>query len=141
MLRKFQLLFISSCVFLSAGVVSCNKDEKQPTVSSRVVGKWKKVRYATDDNANNVLDDWEMRNVVPDVENKLDFKSDNTGIEYTTNSPDLPFTWSVNAELTMTFTYKNSDPIMYKITHINTGSLEMTTRTKNGLAGYYYQRN
>lgn len=141
MLRKFNVLLLISCLFVSAGVVSCNKDEKQPTVSSRMVGKWKKVRFATDDNANNVLDDWEIRNADPDIVNKLEFKSDNTGIEYTTSSPDLPFTWSLNAELTMTFTYRNSDPIMYKITRINTGKLEMTTKTKNGLVGYYYERN
>lgn len=141
MLRKICISSFIACLFVSMGLVSCTKQEKQPTTTSRIIGNWKKVQYATDDNGNGVLDEWEVRNVSAGLVNKLEFKKDSTGIEYTTNSPDLPFTWVVSSELTMVFTYNNSEPIVYKITRINSSVLNLTTKTKNGLAGYYYERN
>lgn len=140
MMRKVHVAVILICLFLSVGVVSCKKNDKQPTIASRIYGKWKKVQFSTDDNANGVLDDWEIHDAPANITNTLEFKKDSTGVELTTNSPDLPFTWSVTAELTMTFSYNSSDTIVYKITRINSSSLHLSTKTKNGLVGYYYKR-
>jgi hypothetical protein len=140
MAHKLPVLSLIFCLILSSGVISCKKDETQPTLSSKVTGKWKQVRYATDDNANGVLDDWEVHEVVTDITNILDFKNDGTGVEYTTGNPDLPFGWGLTSELSLAFSYKSSDTILYKITRVNSANLHLTTRTKNGLAGYYYDK-
>lgn len=124
---------------LVAGGSSCNKNEPS-TVSEKIAGKWLKVKYATDDNANGVLDDWEIRDVEGGVSNTLEFRADSTGTEYTTGSPDLRFYWAITAEQSMTFAYKNSDTIVCKIVRINSGEFYLTTKGKKGLLGYYYNR-
>jgi hypothetical protein len=133
------LIPIIIAVGFVAGVSSCSKDET-PTLAMRITGKWLKVRYATDDNANGVLDDWEIRNVEGGARNVMEFKADSTGIEYTTGSPDLPFYWALTAEQSMLFSYKNSDTILCRITRINSVDLFITTTGKNGVLGYYYNR-
>lgn len=140
MTRNIPVIALAACVLLSVGFVSCHKNEKQPVLSARMVGKWKKVRYATDDNANNVIDDWEIHDVDPAIINILYFLEDSTGTEYTTNSPDLGFHWFITAEQSLSFAYTNAESTIFKITRINSANLEMTTKAKNGLIGYYYDR-
>jgi hypothetical protein len=124
---------------LVVGVSSCKKEDP-PTTATRIAGKWLKVRYATDDNANGVLDEWEIRDVEGGVSNIMDFRGDSTGTEYTTGSPDLTFFWAINAEQSMIFAYKNSDTLLFKITRLNSSELFITTTGKKGLLGYYYNR-
>ena len=140
MTRNITVIALAACLALSAGIISCHKNEKQPLLASRIPGKWVKVRYATDDNANSVLDEWEVHNVDAATTNTLQFKSDSTGVESATGSPDLSFTWFITAEQSLSFAYNNSETTIFKITHINSGKLELTTKTKNGLVGYYYDR-
>ncbi|GAA4460031.1 hypothetical protein GCM10023093_02020 [Nemorincola caseinilytica] len=140
MIRNIPVFALAACFFLSTGIISCTKDEKQPLLSTRLAGKWKKVRYATDDNVNGLLDEWETHPVDSATSNILEFKQDSTGVEYTTNSPELLFSWYITSEQTLSFAYKNSETTIFKIARINSANLELTTRTKNGLVGYYYDR-
>ncbi len=138
MTRKILIPVLFSSI-LVGGASSCKKEDP-PTLSMRITGKWLKVRYATDDNANGVLDEWEIRDVAGGTSNTLDFRADSTGTEYTTGSPDLSFFWAINAEQSMIFAYKNSDTLLFKITRINSSELFITTTGKKGLLGYYYNR-
>jgi hypothetical protein len=84
------------------------------------------------------LDSWEFRNANAAVVNTLEFKKDSTGMETSTGSPDLPFTWYINAEQTLTIEYNTGDAFFYKITRLDVGKLQITAKTQIGLAGYYY---
>ncbi len=137
-----QTRFLSCILFLCifTAISSCSKTETQPSMASKLYGKWKKVQYATDDNANGQLDEWELHNTDEAITNVLEFRKDSTGTEYTTGSPDLPFSWIITSELTMAFSYHGSEAIQFRITRVNSGVLHITTRTDKGLAGYYYQK-
>ena len=138
MTRRILIPLVVSCMLV--GAASSCKKEDPPTTAMRITGKWLKVRYATDDNANGVLDDWEIRNVEDGISNTMEFRADSTGTEYTTGSPDLPFYWAITAEQSMTFAYKNSDTLLCKITRLNSSEFYITTKGKKGLLGYYYNR-
>ncbi len=138
MMKKASVFFFVGCIALSIGWVSCKKEEKLNTPSSRLLGKWKKVRYATDDNANGVLDEWEMRPVEPGITNVIEFKKDSSGIERTTFSPDLDFRWFIGGDVSLMTIYSTGDTIAYKVVLVTSANLHISTKTKNGLAGYYY---
>ena len=140
MTTKTVILLFSACIFMASAASSCRKDEKQPTISSKIVGKWTKTRYATDDNANGKIDDWEQRDVAPGVTSVIEFKSDNTGGEYTTNTQDLPFTWQMNGEQSLMLIYSTGDTIVHKIALVNSKNLYLTYRSKIGLAEYFYNK-
>ncbi len=133
--RPYQSFLLMLMVALLAG--SCTKAPLGPS-SVRILGKWKKVKFATDDNSNGTLDSWEFRNANASVINTLDFKKDSTGIESSTGSPDLPFTWYINAEQNLKIEYNTGDAFFYKITRLDGGKLHITAKTQIGLAGYYY---
>jgi hypothetical protein len=138
MTQNFKIYLLLSCLFLSTGIVSCHKTETLSTPSSKLVGKWKQVRYATDDNANGQIDDWEIKAVDKSATNSIEFKKDSTGIESGTFSPDLPFSWMITGELSLMTIYNTGDTFLYKVTLVNAAHLYLTTKTKFGLAGYYY---
>lgn len=138
MIKKASIFFLSGCIALSMGWVSCKKEEKVATPFSRVIGKWKKVRFATDDNANGVLDEWEVRPVQAGITNVMEFKKDSTGVERTTFSPDLPFHWFIGGDVSLMTIYDTGDSIAYKVVLVSSANLHLSTKTKNGLVGYYY---
>ncbi len=133
--RPYRIMLLMLMVALFGG--SCTKAPiGSPSV--RILGKWKKVKFATDDNANGLLDSWEFRNANSAVVNTLDFNKDSTGLETSTGSPDLPFTWYINAEQTLKIEYNTGDAFFYKIIRLDGGKLQITAKTQIGLAGYYY---
>lgn len=140
MTTKSIISLSAACILLASGLNSCRKTEKLSTLASKLVGKWTKVRYATDDNANGQIEDSEQRNVPPGITNVLEFKSDNTGGEYATNSPDLPFSWQMNGEQSLMLIYATGDTIVHKIALVNSGNLNLTYRSKIGLAEYFYNK-
>lgn len=107
---------------------------------SRLVGKWVKVKSATDDNNNGQIDSWEQQAVATGKKNVLEFKQDNTGGEYTEGTPDLTFTWMINGEQSLMMIYSTGDTIVSKIAQVNSGNLALTSKAKFGLVGYYYTR-
>jgi len=140
MTTRSLISLLVACILLVPGFTSCRKTEKSPTFASKLVGKWTKVRYATDDNANGQIEESEQRNVPAGITSVLEFKKDNSGGEYTTNSPGLPFTWQINGEQSLMLIYGTGDTIVHKIALVNSGSLNLTYRSKIGLAEYFYNK-
>lgn len=140
MTKKSFISFFVACIVLASVVNACRKTESSPTVSLKLVGKWTKVRYATDDNANAQIEQSEQRYVPNGITSVLEFKNDNTGGEYTSNSPDLPFSWQINGEQALMLVYATGDTIVHKIALVNSKNLNLTYRSKIGLAEYYYNR-
>lgn len=135
-----SLIWLFAACAVAVGISSCKKTERQPTISSKIAGKWNKVRYATDDNGNNQLDSWEQHEVAAGNDNQLEFKNDNTGIEHDAHTQDLSFTWMLNGEQSLMMIYSTGDTVVSKITLLNSANLNLTSRGKFGLVGYYYDR-
>ncbi|MBX2905568.1 MAG: hypothetical protein KF744_05985 [Taibaiella sp.] len=140
MTAKFFISVASACMFTLMAASSCRKSDNSSSSGSKLVGKWTKVRYATDDNANGKIDDWEQREVIGGITNVLEFKNDNTGGEYASNTQDLPFTWQINGEQSLMLIYSTGDTIVHKIALVNSKNLNLTYRSKIGLAEYYYTK-
>lgn len=140
MIKIIKIVFILCSLLLAASAImmSCNKKETIGSPSSRLIGKWKKVRYATDDNANGQIDDWEIQAVDAGITNIMEFKKDSTGIESATFAVDQAFTWLITGEKSLVTVYNSGDSILYKLVLISQSNLHITTKTKLGLAGYYY---
>ena len=140
MVKKATGIFLLCCIALSMGWLSCKKKEEPATQYTRMLGKWKKVRYATDDNANGALDEWEMRELPDGLSNTLEFKKDSTGTESATFSPDLKFRWFIGGDVGLLTVYNTGDSVGYKVVLLTSANLHLTTKTKLGLAGYYYDK-
>ncbi len=138
MTKRIQLSFLMSCIFLSAGWVSCNKNDSPSTPYTKIIGKWKKVSEATDDNANGVLDQWEVHPLAAGKTGSIEFKKDSTGTEFNNLTQDLPFRWMLTGEMSLVISYATGDTFLYKIAAVNSAHLQLTTKSKFGLAAYYY---
>lgn len=132
------LLFV---IALSVGFGSCAKKESPQTPFTRLLGKWKRVKLATDDNNNGQIEDREIFPDLSNIVNTIEFKKDSTGVEKTTFSPDLEFHWQITGEGSVTLTYTANYSITYRIVSVTSHDLNLTTRTNTGLAGYYYESN
>ena len=130
----FFTLFIATIVL----VVSSCKRQAPDTPFSRIIGKWKKTKYATDDNRNGVIDQQEIFLVESGVKNELLFKQDSTGMETTNSAPALTFKWRIVSGASVLIQYSANDTVEYSITNISSVDLTLTTNTKLGLAWYYY---
>ncbi len=140
MIRKTFFPLIVCCIVLSAAWLSCSKDKGPTTASGKLIGKWNKVQYATDDNANSIIDQWELHDLEPGRISTLEFRKDSTGLETGSSSPELPFRWFLTGELTLLTIYNTGDTVLYKIGAISNSQLQLTTKGKFGLAGYYYEK-
>jgi len=131
------MFVVASC---SMGLSSCARKEGPNTPFTKLVGTWKKVQFATDDNNNGQIDAWEISAVQPNITNTIEFRKDNTGVEKTSFSPDLDFKWSVVGDVSVLLTYNANDTLLYRLVSVTSSTLEMTTRGNISLAGYYYDR-
>ncbi len=140
MIKKSHFILLTACMLTVAMLSACRKDDGPGTPFSKITGKWKKAQYATDDNANGILDDWEIHDVDNTITNTLEFKKDSTGIESTTSAPELYFNWRVGGDVSLIMEYGASDTVNYQVKEVNASRLNLVTDTKFGLAGYYYRR-
>jgi len=140
MYKRIPLLSALPVIAICIGLSSCAKKETPDTPSSRLVGTWKKVQFATDDNNNGTIDKWEIFGVQPNITNTIEFNKDNTGVEKTTFSPDLGFRWQIVGDLSVRISYDANDTVTYNIASVNSSSLNLTTRTTFSLVGYYYDK-
>jgi hypothetical protein len=135
-----MLSFTTICLFM----MSCAKKQSPSTPFTRIIGKWKKTKYATDDNNNGIIDPGEISSVAPGVDNELYFKNDETGMETSVinKEPSTPlvFNWYILADDSLRIAYKANDTITYNIVSISSIDLTLTTNTKQGLAWYYYRK-
>ena len=137
-MKRLTILLLALFVAAATvGLYSCKKQGLE-TPFTRMFGKWKKVKYATDDNRNGVIDPKEIMVVESSVKNELLFKPDSTGVESSTSSPDLSFKWKIYDGTSVLIQYSANDTITYSISNISSVDLTLTTMTKLGLAWYYY---
>jgi hypothetical protein len=126
-------------LFLTGGLFSCKDKSGADTPFERVQGKWKKIKYATDDNGNQQIDPFEIRELEGGVNNELVFNKDSTGYETSNFAPLLNFTWNIVGDSI----YRHGTghlSITYHMEAVNSYNLTLTTNTNLGLAWYMYQK-
>ena len=133
------------CVVLVLSVVwcsvfSCNKGNNDTSPKARIVGRWEKVGFGTDDNSNGSIDQWEKNTETTTITNILEFKKDSTGIEYTTQAPDLGVSWYFGGDVSLYTIYNTGDTFTYKVILLSGSDLHITTISKLGLSAYYYKK-
>lgn len=131
------LLFLSLVCF---SVFSCNKGNNDTSPKARILGRWEKVGFATDDNSNGIIDQWERNSANTTITNILEFKKDSTGVEYTTQAPDLGFSWYFGGDVSLYTIYNTGDTFTYKVLLLSGSDLHITTISKLGLSAYYYKK-
>lgn len=139
MKRVVSILTLFAVTAFAAGLGSCAKTQKADTLEGRIPGKWKKMKYATDDNISGTIDSWEIHPVEAGVDNVFTVNSDHTGVELTNNFT-LNFTWTLAGDVLTCFK-TGHDTTAYRVTGVSTEYLILTTDTKLGLAWYYYGKS
>lgn len=141
MTRSSSVIFIL-LLCLALGVDSCKKQGLE-TPSTRIRGKWKLVKTATDDNNNGSIEDIEIIDVPKTLEDVITFEKDNTGVENTTangvKSLPLKFDWSIVGD-SVEITYDYHETMRYYLVSVSSGSLTLQTNTQFGLAWYNYNK-
>jgi hypothetical protein len=139
-MKKVNVIILSSALMLAYALLpACNKRQGADTPFARVIGKWKKVQYATDDNGSGKIESYEIHDVESSVNNVLVFSADNTGYETNDFAPTLNFTWNIAGDSI----YRNGSghlSITYFLAAVNSYNLTLTTNTNLGLAWYNYQK-
>lgn len=125
-------------------ITSCAKKESPDTPANRILGKWKLVKTATDDNGNGQIDDVEIHPVPAIVDNEKVFNKDGTGVETNvyngvTTLP-LNFSWKIVGKDSVWVGYVANDTITYYLSTVSSANLTLTTNTQFGLAWYYYDK-
>lgn len=133
------ILILLFAVFLGTGLFSCKKRQGADTPFERVQGKWKKIKYATDDNGSQKIEPFEIREVEGGVNNVLVFNGDSTGYETNDFVPQLDFTWTIVGD-SIRRMGSGHLTINYRVEAVNSYNLTLTTNTNLGLAWYMYEK-
>jgi len=134
------LLIISMFLFST----SCTKNQVQ-TLSSNLLGNWRKTAYATDDNGAGFITPSEIYPQSPEIVEILSLEKDGTGFDSTivngnlSTKTVLPLHWSVYGD-SLTIAYDAHDTNTYYVENVNSKNLALYKPTVNGLAAYYYNR-
>lgn len=143
-MKKILAIFsISYGLLLLAGFASCRKEESLPTPSERLQGKWKKVRYATDDNNNGKIEDLEIHNSPEAEAYFINFNADATGIvntNFNNVETELGFVWYIKDGDSVHLDYNANYSISYYLSSISSYDLKLISNGPLGLAAYYYKR-
>ncbi|MES2703867.1 MAG: lipocalin family protein [Bacteroidota bacterium] len=138
-MQKINVIPVLLVLTLAVIGGSCSRKEGVDTPFTRIVGKWKKVNYATDDNGNGAIDPYEIHEVENGVNNTIAFNADSTGYETNDFTPQLNFTWRV-VEDSIYRTGSGHLSIVYHLAAVNSNNLTLTTNTNLGLAWYMYEK-
>lgn len=137
---RVSFSILSALLVISIGLSSCAKKEKPDTLFTRLIGTWKQVKQATDDNNNGTIDDWEITPLDPNLTNTMEFGKDSTGIDKKTYSLDLKFQWHILGESSIQLNYEANDTVIYRVVNASSNQLTLTTRLPQGLVGLYFER-
>jgi hypothetical protein len=145
-MKKYtSILLLPVMAMMIAGLGACAKKKEPDTTAGKIIGKWKKIQYATDDNQNGIIDAEEITNQPSSIDDELFFASSQTGNETTTINKNksevtvLEFDWSVS-ENKLWIGYRANDTVTYSVVNINASNLIITTNTSRGLAWYSYAK-
>ena len=139
---KLTAKHIFSVLLLLSFAVSCKKDTPQ-TQSSRLLGKWMEVQYATDDNNNGIIDPSEIHNVAKGYTAYMIFNKDSSGLETVkTNdsTQQLPFTWEYLEGDSLQWNGIGHDSLIYAITNISEIAMTLELGTNYGYVWYFYNK-
>ena len=130
MKRSAAYFFILITLLLPiSGLDSCKKTAVDNSFT-RLVGKWKEIQTATDDNGNGVIDAEEVHNAPPGYNDILHFNADSLGTETITSNGDteplLNFRWKLNYSDSVNLAYTAHDTITYYINELNASTLILT---------------
>ena len=144
MKNKTAILLALFLLVLSSGVISCTKKQAADTPFTRMIGKWKKVQYATDDNNNGIIDPGEIHNVPTGYDDELLFTNEANGVETTvTNgvaSTPLDYDWKIVGSDSLWVAYRANDTLLYYIAGVSSHNLQLNINTQFGLAAYFYAK-
>lgn len=130
----FILLAASMLAF-----ASCSKKAEPENLGTRITGKWKKTKFATDDNLNGRIDPFEIASVDANTVNEKTYNKDFTGTETNTNTPTINFTWSTVGDSVVERRPGNS-VVTYQVEAVNSSILDLKRGTSLGLAWYEYSK-
>ena len=144
-MKKKTVIFLSLFLFiLCAGLAACTKKKAPDTPFTRVLGKWRKVQYATDDNNNGTIEPREIHSVPSSLDDEILFTNEATGVETTVSngvqSTVLTFDWKIVGGDSVWVAYRANDTVTYFLAGVSSHNLQLTTNTKFGLASYYYDK-
>jgi hypothetical protein len=139
-MRKHAAILLIPTALILALVSSCSKTEEPENLGTRITGKWKKIKYATDDNLNGKIDSWEINAVEGNVNNEITFNKDNTGTEVDTYVPAINFRWNIAGGDTLVLTRAGNNTVTYQVESVNSSILDLVRITSLGLAWYEYKK-
>ncbi len=139
--RRSHIAFPALVVLVAC---SCGKGTVDGSKSSRMLGKWLEVQFATDDNANGVMDSWEVHNVGKNVVDVMVFNKDSSGYESVhaeDSTMTYPFTWVYLSGDSISRSGIGHDTVTYQITKITSVNLTLMNYTVNGRVWYLFNKN
>ncbi len=138
-LASFLFVLIFCC---SMFCESCKK-EQADTQASRLVGNWKKIQYATDDNNNGILDAQEIHNVQVGFDDYMFFKADSTGSETVKANGETSiyaFRWNLPIGDSLYRQGVGHLNISYYIVDITSSNLTLVSNQSKVAAWYIYAK-
>ncbi len=138
-MNKIYLFLILSFLGLIGFASSCRKSGEFTTISDRVEGKWKLARFASDDNLNGTIDNYEIHTDTSTRDYELLFNKDGSGINTNTingvKSPDLKFTWYMVSYDSLRIAYQANDTLLYHVSDISSKQMTLTYTSKKENSG------
>ena len=144
MKRYFAIALTLLIIPMPLFFASCTKNQVQ-TLSTDVLGNWRKTAYATDDNGAGFITPSEIYPQPANIVEILALKIDGTGFDSTivngklSTKTVLPFHWTVYGD-SLILAYDAHDTNTYYVENVNSKNLALYKPTTNGLAAYYYNR-
>lgn len=127
--NTFAAILIFLCLIQMT--TSCTKKNEYATIADRMEGKWKLTKYATDNNLNGRIDNYEIHNDTSIHDYQYVFNKDGSGLNTSVfdgvKSPDLKFYWSMISYDSMRIAYVANDTLVYHISDISSKQLTLTT--------------
>src|ERR1043166_8529074 len=115
--RNNPIFFIIITAFIFIGLASCAKKQAADTPYTRIQGKWKKIKYANDDNNNHNIEEHEIHAVAPGMDNEILFNADGSGKETTVvnnqSLSTLNFSWRIVSGDSISVIYTAHDTVTY----------------------------
>ncbi len=139
---KILIWSVVLVIVLSPGLGSCTKQKSAATPYERVQGKWKLIKFGSDDNLNGTIEDAEKHFVSSEQDNEVVFNADGTGVNsYAFNnvsSPDVSFNWKIITDGALWVAYSANDTIAYHLEEVSASDMTLTTQGAVSLEWYYY---
>jgi hypothetical protein len=130
--NSLAAILIFACLIRMA--TSCSKSSEYTTIADRLEGKWKLTKYATDNNLNGRIDNYEIHDDTSIHDYQYVFNKDGSGLNTSVfngvKSPDLKFYWSMISYDSMRIAYVANDTLVYHVSDITSKQMTLTSTSK-----------